>query len=263
MMTEETTSKKVLFEKNKRVGIITLNNGDFNVFDAEQIIQLRNLLEELEWDQKIRAILIQGSGTRAFSSGFDLKHIDRKVIFNEGKEMVYRLYNLPKPTIALVHGYSIGVGFLVVLACDFRYATEDAQFSLPEINYDMMFPTHGGCTILPKLVRKPSDAKYLLYTGDRISTNRASQMGLIDAIFKTKEEMFDAGMEFAINLSSKNPIIMGSIKAALKSTTFADLKTGMEIEMDAVSFIERPPQMKRKEQLEEARKYIEKYMPKG
>ncbi|NVM54398.1 MAG: hypothetical protein HWN66_11905, partial [Candidatus Helarchaeota archaeon] len=114
-----------------------------------------------------------------------------------------------------------------------------------------------------KLVRKPSDAKYLLYTGDRISTNRASQMGLIDAIFKTKEEMFDAGMEFAINLSSKNPIIMGSIKAALKSTTFADLKTGMEIEMDAVSFIERPPQMKRKEQLEEARKYIEKYMPKG
>ncbi|NVM29639.1 MAG: enoyl-CoA hydratase/isomerase family protein [Candidatus Helarchaeota archaeon] len=258
-MTEE---NKVLFEKNKRVGIITLNNGDFNVFDAVQIIQLNTLLKELEWDQKIRVILIQGSGPRAFSSGFDLKHIDREVIFSEGKEMVYRLYNLAKPTIALVHGYSIGVAFLLVLACDFRYATEDAQFSLPEINYEMMFPTHGGCTILPKLVRKPSDAKYILYTGDRISTNQASQMGLIDAIFKTKEEMFDAGMEFAMQLSSKNPIIMGSIKAALKSTTFTDLKTGMEIELEATPFIDRPPQMKRKEQLEKAREYIEKYSEK-
>ncbi|MHA1651644.1 MAG: enoyl-CoA hydratase/isomerase family protein [Candidatus Helarchaeota archaeon] len=261
-MAEGMESKKVLFEKNKRVGIITLNNGEFNVFDPEQIYQFRDLMKQLQWDQKVRAILIQGSGDRAFSSGFDLKHLDKEIIIEVGQEMIYRLYNLPKPTIALVHGYAIGIGFLVALACDFRYATEAAQFSLPEINYDVMFPTHGGCSILPKLVNTPSAAKYILYTGDRIPARKIAQFGIIDEIFQTKDEMFAAGLKFAQYLCTKNPIVMSCTKAALNTTRFADIKTGFAIEMEAVQFIDRPPSMKRKEQLEAAKKFIEKYSEK-
>ena len=259
-MSEE--NQKVLFERQKRVGIITLNNGDFNVFDPDQIIQFRDLMKELEDNDKVRAILIKGSGPRAFSSGFDLKNLDKEIIMTAGLEMIHRLYNLPKATIALVHGFAIGIGFLVALACDFRYATEDASYSLPEINYDVMFPTHGGCSILPKLVRKPSDAKYILYTGDRFPTAKAAEMGLIDAVFKTKEEMFEAGMEFATKLGTKNPVILACTKAALKKTTYGNVRDGMRTEFEAIPFIDRPPDMKKDTQREAMQKFIEKYTDK-
>lgn len=257
-MAEETADQKVLFEKRKRVGIITLNNGEMNVFDKEQIIQLRDLLIEIENDDKVRAVMIQGSGPRAFSSGFDLKHIDKEVIIKDGQEMIYRLYNLAKPTIALVHGFSIGIGFLIPMACDFRYATTDASFSLPEIKYEIMFFTHGGVSIVSKLIR-PSHLKWIFFTGKRFPTSKADEMGLIDAIFQTKEEMFNAGLEFATTLSKKSPIVMACAKVAIKKARFADVKTGMAMEMETIPFIDRPPTMNKKEQLEEFKKYMKKY----
>ena len=259
-MTEENSSQKVLFQKKKRVGIITLNNGEMNVFDSDQVLQLRDLIVELETNDRIRAILIQGSGDRSFSAGFDLKNFDVPLFIKHGQDMIYKLYNLPKPTIALVHGYCIGIAFLVACACDFRYATEKSQFSLPEINYEAMFPTHGGCTLLPKIVRRMSDVKYILYTGNRIPADRAAQMGLIDIPpFKTKAEMFEAGMKFANELASKNPLVLSLTKVALKTTEFADLKTGMEMEMETISIINRPQGMTKAEQLEKIKEYIDKY----
>jgi enoyl-CoA hydratase len=261
-MAEKSASEKVLFERRKRVGIITLNNGEMNVFDRGQITQLRDLIKELETDEKVRAILIQGSGNRAFSSGFDLKNLEKELFIKDGQEMIYLLYHLSKPTIALIHGYAIGIGFLVALACDFRYATEESSFSLPEINYEIMFPTHGGCTILSKLVSKPSDAKYILFTGDRFPTSKAAQMGLIDERFNTKDEMYSAGLEFATKLSTKNAIIMACTKVALKKAIFADLKTGMAMEMETIPFIDRPTSMSKDEQQAAAQKYIDKYREK-
>ncbi len=258
-MAEESTSQKVIFEKQKRVGVITLNNGAMNVFDRDQVRDLRDLIIELESNDKIRVIVIQGSGTRAFSAGFDLKNFDVDFFIEAGQEMIFRLYNLPKPSIALVHGYSIGIGFLVALACDFRYATEESQFCLPEMNIEGMFPTHGGCTILPKLVRKISDAKLILYSADRFPTSKIAEMGLIDERFKTKEEMFEAGMAFAKKLAGKSPIPMALTKVALKITEWADLKTGMAMEIETIPIINRPQGMKKAEQLEKVREYIKKY----
>lgn len=258
-MAEEKTSSKVMFEKQKRIGIITLNNGEMNVFDRDQVRELLSLIIELESNAKVRAIVIQGSGTRAFSAGFDLKNFDVDYFIKAGQEMIFRLYNLPKPTIALVHGYCIGIAFLVAMACDFRYATEGSQFSLPEMNIEGMFPTHGGCTLLPKLVRKISDAKLILYTGDRFPTSKVAEMGLIDERFAKKEEMFDAGIAFAKKLAAKSPIPMALTKVALKKTEWADLKTGMAMEIETIPLINRPHGMKKAEQLEKVREYIKKY----
>lgn len=261
-MSEYSTTPKVVFEKDKRVGIITLNNGEMNLFDVEQVQGFRDLIVKLENDDKIRALVIRGSGNRAFSAGFDLKNFDVDIFVRDGQDMIYQLYNLPKPTIALVHGFSIGIAFLTALACDFRYATEDAQFSLPEINFEAMFPTHGGCTLLPKIVRKMSDVKYILYTGDRFPAARAEKMGIVDQLFKTNDEMQAAGLEFAQKLASKNPVVMSMCKVALKKTEFADLKTGMATEIETIPIINRPQGTSRSEQLEALRKFIEKYSEK-
>jgi len=258
-MAEETTSNKIMFEKQKRIGIITLNNGEMNVFDRDQVRELLSLIIELESNDKVRAIVIQGSGNRAFSAGFDLKNFDVEYFIEAGQEMIFRLYNLPKPTIALINGYCIGIAFLVAMACDFRYATEESQFSLPEMNIEGMFPTHGGCTLLPKLVRKISDAKLILYTGDRFPTSKVAEMGLIDERFAKKEEMFDAGIAFAKKLAAKSPIPMALTKVALKKTEWADLKTGMAMEIETIPLINRPHGMKKAEQLEKVREYIKKY----
>jgi len=258
-MSEYSTTPKVLFEKNKRVGIITLNNGEMNVFDVEQVLGFRDLIVKLGNDDKIHSIIIQANGERAFSAGFDLKNFDVDIYVRDGQDMIYRLYNLTKPTIALVHGYCIGIAFLVALACDFRYVCEDAQFSLPEINYETMFPSHGGCTILPKIVRKISDAKYILYTGDRVPAERAEKMGIVDELFKTREEMQSKGMEFAQKLASKSPAVLAMCKVALNTTRFSDLKTGMAMEIEAMPLLTPPPGTKKSEAQAAIQKYIEKY----
>ncbi|MHA1309790.1 MAG: enoyl-CoA hydratase/isomerase family protein [Candidatus Helarchaeota archaeon] len=234
-------------EIKRKIGIITFDNGELNVFNRDLIIAFRDLLKEIKSDpqkqRKIRVILIKSASKKAFSAGFDLKATEAasedviKLFLVEGKKFIYDLTTIPTPTIALVNGYAIGIGFLISLACDFRYCTEDAQFQLPEIIYEGMFPTHGACTNLPKIVNKISDAKYLLMTGDRINAQTAEKMGIIDKIFTTKEEMIDAGIKLAKTMSTKNPLTMQLIKAALNTCKDLNIKEGMAIETEAFEII--------------------------
>ena len=88
-MSEYSTTPKVVFEKDRRVGIITLNNGEMNVFNVEQVQGLRDLIVKLGSDDRIRALIIKGSGDRAFSAGFDLKNFDVPIFVRDGQDMIF------------------------------------------------------------------------------------------------------------------------------------------------------------------------------
>ncbi|MHA1269990.1 MAG: enoyl-CoA hydratase/isomerase family protein [Candidatus Helarchaeota archaeon] len=246
--------KLISFEIKRKVGILTLNNGDLNIFNRELIYEFRDLLKLIKNDpklnKKVRVLVIKSASDKAFSAGFDLKaavELDESVIklfLVDGKKFIYDLTTMPIPTIALVNGYAIGIGFLIPVACDFRFCTDDSQFQLPEIIYEGMFPTHGACTNLPKIVNKLSDAKYLLFTGDRINAETAVKMGIIDRCFKTKDEMIDEGIKFGKVMSTKNPLTMQLIKAALNTCSKSSISTGMQIETEAFKIIKNTSKSK-------------------
>ena len=260
-MTEE-TNEKILVKIKRKVGIITLNNGDMNVFSPEFLNLFINALKEYRDNKKVHSLIIQSASERAFSAGFDLKalmnvdHATIDIFFKVGQDIVEIIRYMPKPVIALINGHAHGVGLLFPLACDFRYCTEDATLSLPEANYsNLMFPTHGGCTNLPKIVRKMSDAKYILMTGDKFDAKSALEMGVVDKVFKTKEELLEKGFELAKNISSKHPDVIQLLKPAINACSQADVKTGMAIEEEAFTIIART-----KDNKELKKKFIDKYM---
>lgn len=258
MMTEE-KSDKIILEKIKKVARITLNNGKLNLFDTEQVTAFRDALLDVKNDQKMQTLLIQANG-ESFSAGFDLKQMttnkDNLDIFKAiGKEFINILYHLPIPTICLVHKYAIGIGCLVTFACDFRYTLKDVEFCLPEINYNFMFPTHGGMTITSKICRCEADAKYILMTGDHITWELAEKFGLVTKTFETKEEMETEGLSFATTLSKKNPPTMMMIKGCFQKCYECSLEEGMIIESEAEAINISPG----KEKEEKIKEFIEKY----
>lgn len=260
-MTEDTT-EKILVKIKRKVGIITLNNGDLNVFSPDFIFAFRDTLKELKTNNKVNVILIQSTSERAFSAGFDLKSLQTvnpeylNILLNDAYEIVELLHLMPKPVIALINGYSIGAGFLFPLACDFRYCTKDARFQLPEANFaDLMFLTHGGCTTLPKLVNKLSDAFYIAFTGEKIPAEMALKMGVIDRVFDTKDEMLKAGLEFAKLIASKHPFLIGMMKAGIRKNLNSNVPDGLALEKEAYDIIRNTADPKRDEKRE---KFIER-----
>ena len=230
-------SEIVIYEEIRKVARITLNNGKLNLFNKEQVIAFRDALLKVENNPKIRALLIQANG-RAFSAGFDLKQMTTdksclEVFRSVGQEFIKILYYMTIPTICLVHKYAIGIGCLVPFACDFRFVLKDIEFCLPEINYDFMFPTHGGMTITPKICSNDSYAKYVLMTGEHIGWELAEKFGLVTKTFNTKEEMDKEGLDFVTTLSKKNPVTMAMIKGCFEKCRDSSLKEGIFIENEA------------------------------
>ena len=215
-------NEKIIVQIERKVATLTLNNGDLNIFNPEFIYIFRDVLKSIKENKKVNVIIIQSASDRAFSAGFDLKSLNTldgdiiDIFIKDGYEIVELLYKTPKPIISLINKHALGVGFLFPLACDFRYCTNDAQFQLPEINFgELLFPSHGGCTTLLKVVNTVCDAKYILMTGNKIDAKTALKMGIISKVFDTKAEMLKEGKKFARLLASKPRFTMQLIKAAV------------------------------------------------
>ena len=140
----------VRFERDGHVAIITLNRPDeLNALNYNTLERLGDLIEQVRLESKdIRVLLIKGEG-RAFCAGADLKERrtlnEQQVRRNVRKirDVFTALERLPQPTIALINGFAFGGGFELALACDFRYALEDAKMGLTEVSLGII-PGAGG-----------------------------------------------------------------------------------------------------------------------
>ncbi|NHI90879.1 MAG: enoyl-CoA hydratase/isomerase family protein [Candidatus Lokiarchaeota archaeon] len=243
------------FEKKGKVGIISLQNGDYNVFDKDQMIIFKDLIQEIKKNPKINTLVIKSSSNKAFSTGLDLKKLDQESIIvyqNVGIEAIKNLYHHPIPKIALINGHTIGYGCFITFACDFRYATKDTIFQVPEINIPYTYPIYGGISIISRILKNPSDAKYILCTGNKFEVEHASKMGLVDRIFDTKDEMIESGLTFAKELSLKDTHKMKMILASFDTCQTIPVKKGMKLEEEAFSILRHPTK--------ELKKYVEEYI---
>ena len=189
---------------------------------------LPRLTKELSLNPEIRALVISGEG-KHFTGGMDLSVFqDFKTIFDaEPARAAYRMRDLVAhyqasfnaleeahfPVIAAIHGACIGGGVDMISACDIRIASQDAFFSIEEINIGMTADV-GTLQRLPKLIA-PGIVKELAYTGRRFSAVEAQGWGLINSLHSSKQETISAAFKTAQEIASKSPLAITGVKRAV------------------------------------------------
>lgn len=229
--------KQVIFvEKQAGIALITIDNPPVNTLSADVIEQLSETMVDMEKDIEVRAVIITGSGEKAFVAGGNIKEFPHwigkgKKLAEEKSLWLQRPLNLidqlSKPTIAAINGLALGGGCELALACDLRMMEEHAQIGLPEIKLGL-FPGAGGTQRLTRLIGE-ARAKELMFTGDPITANQALQFGLVNKVVP-QAEVVEEAFKMARKISSYSMPALSLMKKAIKEGRKTSLDEGLAIE---------------------------------
>lgn len=131
-----------------------------------------------------------------------------------GQRVMDRLEALPYPTIALIHGFALGGGLELALACDIRYAASSSKLVLPEVSLGII-PGFGGTQRLLELIG-PAKAKELIFTGKRLSAEEALSLGIVQAVVPD-EELQQVGQTLAESILKNGPLAVSQAKPSERS----------------------------------------------
>lgn len=209
----------LILERQGTYAKITINRPEkLNALSEAVFQELQEALMRLN----VRGLLIAGAGKKAFAAGADIKEMSQmtpdqgEAFAKLAQETTEFIERLPYPTIACVDGFALGGGCELAMACDFIYATEAAVFGQPEVSLGLI-PGFGGCVRLLRYVG-PGRAKEIMYTGRRVCASEALSMGLVNAVFPTEAEMFDAAIETIEEISTKYPGVIATCKQVINAT---------------------------------------------
>jgi enoyl-CoA hydratase len=219
--------------------VITLNRPKaLNALNAKLYSELGQVTDELAANDEVKAIVITGSGDKAFAAGADIVYMAplnslecRKFVMSV-KDILLKFENLPKPTIAALNGMALGGGCELAMCCDLRIAEEQAVFGQPEINLGII-PGAGGTQRLPRLVGA-AKAKELVYLGGSINAAEAHRIGLVNMVVPTGTSL-EKARQIAGKLASKGPVALAAAKAAINVGTQVDLAAGLTYEAECFS----------------------------
>ncbi len=210
-----------------------------NALNVEIRKEILSALDLAEKQEAVRAVVLTGAGEKAFSAGADIKMFQTMTPFlameylKISKGASQRIENFPKPVIAAVNGFAIGGGLELAMSCDIILASANAKFGQAEINVGAI-PGVGGTQRLPRLVGIKK-AKELIFTGELITANEALELGLLNHVFSTREEMVHFTEELVGKISSKSPLILKLAKEAINES-MVGLKEGLDYESSLFSF---------------------------
>jgi enoyl-CoA hydratase len=228
-------SQTVLIDREGRVAILTINRPDkLNVLNEEVRVELLAALAEIETDDAIGAVVITGSGEKAFIAGADIGEFAGRSPFDQRFAMRSpRIFDImasfPKPVIAMINGFCLGGGCELSMSCDMRIASEKARFGQPEINLGLI-PGGGGTQRLPRLVGM-GQAMRMILSGDMIPAAEAKEIGLVDLVF-APEELRARTLELAQKIAGKSPLTLKVAKEALRASEKLAIEDGITYERD-------------------------------
>jgi len=228
-----TALETVLFEKRRGIACITLNRPHvLNAYSVQMRDDLYVVLTAIRDDDEIRSVILKGAG-RAFCAGADLTEfltapspIAARDIRRE-RDIYRLLLTLPQPTIAALHGYIIGSGIEIALACDMRVASDDAVFALPETGLGFI-PGAGATQLLPRTVGRAQAIKMVL-TGTRLKAGEALRIGLVNRVVQ-HGELTAYVNRLAGRLSSMPASVPQFVKQAVNRGLDMPLSHGLRLE---------------------------------
>ena len=205
---------------------------------------LWEIVRALHDDPGIDAVILAGNGERGFCSGADLTEFGTapsRAIARDARylrDVWTLLRTLTVPTVAAMHGYAIGSGLEMALCCDFRVASEDATFRLPEVALGMI-PFATGSQGLPRTIGR-ARALDLLLTGRWVDAQEALRIGLVHRVVP-RSDLSGAAETLLESVRATPRAVRARAKATLRSGADLDLVAGlaMEARQAAVTLWER------------------------
>ena len=229
--------KNVILEKENKVAIVTINRPKaLNALNSETLKELDILIESLENDDEVYAVIITGAGDKAFVAGADitemkdLNTIEGRRFSILGNKVFRRLENLEKPVIAAIPGFALGGGCELAMACDIRIATDKAKFGQPEVGLGIT-PGFGGTQRLARIVGL-GKAKELIYTGRIMKADEALNIGLVNKVVEI-DKLMEEAKAMANQIASNAPIAVKLCKVAINRGMQCDIDTALMYEAEA------------------------------
>lgn len=203
----------IVVETRERITCLTIHRPPLNVLTRLTLDELEQALLAARDDTEVAAVILTGSGEKAFVAGADIAEIQasvlggplraREAFARRGQRLVTTIERLGKPVIAAVNGYALGGGCEIVEAAHLAIASENARFGQPEVNLGFN-PCWGGTQRLPRLVGKKR-ALLMQLSGEMIDAQEALRIGLVNKVVPASELLL-AAQRLARSIADKSPV---------------------------------------------------------
>ena len=209
-----------------------------NAMNPTVLYELYDSIDASVNDENLGAIIITGSGDKAFIAGADIKVMEKldKKAGREFGELGQKVTNIieqsSKPVIAAINGFALGGGCEIALACHLRFASKNAKFGQPEVKLGLI-PGWGGTQRLPKIVGK-GNAIELIIGGHMIDSNEALRIGLVNKVFK-QDKLLDETISFAKIIIDNGPCAISQSLKCINDSSNYSLVEGLKKEMEQFS----------------------------
>jgi enoyl-CoA hydratase len=209
----------VLLTREGPVAVLTLDRpAARNALNEQMLERLDARLRELGQDRTVRAVIVTGAGTQAFSAGADIRTMaakspqEARAYAELGHRVMAHIEDLPQPVIAAINGYALGGGCELALACDIRLAASTARLGQPEVGLGVL-PGWGATFRLPR-VAGPGLARELILTGRLVDAQEALRLGLVNAVV-APEQLLPQALALARQIAAQAPLAVQSAKRAM------------------------------------------------
>jgi enoyl-CoA hydratase/carnithine racemase len=223
----------VIYEKEGPLAIVSLNRPHMlNAYNVQMRDDLYQALLAVRDDPEVRVMILRGEGP-AFSTGGDVSEFGSAPSPTRAREIRWRrdvwgtLLSIPQPTIAAVHGFTVGGGMEMALLCDICIAAEDTVFFLPETGLGMI-PGVGGTQTAPRAVGL-GRAMDMVLTGKRVNAQEALRIGLANRVIP-RDTLLTAAKTLAYTLANHDPHVVALAKRATRVGADLPLAEGLQLE---------------------------------
>lgn len=217
------------------IGIITIDNPPMNPLCDAVLDGIKESITALREEESVKAVIITGSGEKAFVAGADIKElsvwteetIEARLL--KGQMIFSEIENFPAPIIAAINGYALGGGLELALCCDIRIASKNAVMGLPEVTLGII-PAYGGTQRLCQTI-PIGYAKKMVFTGETVCAEEAHNIGLVQQVTEP-EDLLKTAMSIAGKIASNGPLAVKGAKKAMNSIRSLSIKSGLTVELD-------------------------------
>lgn len=230
------------YSVENKIAHVVLNRPEkVNALNETAWKELKSIFESINEDPEVRVAVLSGEG-KLFCAGIDLqmlmsvKNVESIECQGRRSEQILKFVKelqapinaiemCSKPVIAAIHGGCIGGGVDIVAACDIRYCTDDAYFTIKEIDMGMVADL-GTLQRLPKFV-KPAVVSEMAYTGRKVGASESKEIGLVNNHFSDKETMMAEVLKVAETIASKSPLSIRGTKGVLRHARDHSVQDGL------------------------------------
>ena len=246
----------IKYEEEGEISILTINRPKaLNALNSQVLEELDKTLDAIDTN-KIRALIVTGSGEKSFVAGADIAEMstltkaEGEKFSKKGNDVFRKLETFPIPVIAAINGFALGGGCELSMSCDIRICSENAIFGQPEVGLGIT-PGFGGTQRLARLIGMGM-AKEMIFTAQNIKAEQALRIGLVNAIYP-QNELLNEAKKLALTIAKNGANAIKNSKKAINEGMQVDIDKAIQIEEKLFGDCFENP-----EQVEGMKKFLEK-----